>query len=116
MYALRLGEVLPHRDLDTLRGIEGARVKAIYKLRAQEFGIAWEGRRYDRFNPDATDLTNQAINHAATAVQAAAAIAVQRSRRCRSLDLSTRIPDRLSYWMWRTCFAMTSRCPSPSRQ
>lgn len=77
MYALRLGEVLPHRDLDTLRGIEGSRVKAIYKLRAQEFGIAWEGRKYDRANPDATDLTNQAINHAATAVQAAAAIAVQ---------------------------------------
>jgi CRISP-associated protein Cas1 len=77
MYALRLGEVLPHRDLDTLRGIDGSRVKAIYKLRAQEFGIAWEGRKYDRANPDATDLTNQAINHAATAVQAAAAIAVQ---------------------------------------
>jgi hypothetical protein len=60
-----------------LRGIEGARVKAIYKLRAQEFGIPWEGRKYDRANPDATDLTNQAINHAATAVQAAAAIAVK---------------------------------------
>jgi CRISPR-associated protein Cas1 len=39
MYALRLGEVLPNRDLDTLRGIEGARVKTIYRLRAQQFGI-----------------------------------------------------------------------------
>jgi CRISPR-associated protein Cas1 len=77
MYALRLGEVLPHRDLDTLRGIEGARVKTIYRLRAQQFGIDWDGRRYDRANPEATDLPNQAINHAATAVQAAAAIAVQ---------------------------------------
>ncbi|SAK77553.1 CRISPR-associated endonuclease Cas1 [Caballeronia catudaia] len=77
MYALRLGEVFPHRDLDTLRGIEGARVKTIYRLRAQQFGIDWDGRRYDRTNPDAADLPNQAINHAATAVQAAAAIAVQ---------------------------------------
>ncbi|SAK56411.1 CRISPR-associated endonuclease Cas1 [Caballeronia glebae] len=77
MYALRLGEVLPHRDLDTLRGIEGARVKTIYRLRAQQFGIDWDGRRYDRANPGAADLPNQAINHAATAVQAAAAIAVQ---------------------------------------
>ncbi|SAL78686.1 CRISPR-associated endonuclease Cas1 [Caballeronia peredens] len=77
MYALRLGEVLPHRDLDTLRGIEGARVKTIYRLRAQQFGIDWDGRRYDRANPEAADLPNQAINHAATAVQAAAAIAVQ---------------------------------------
>lgn len=77
MYALRLGEVLPHRDLDTLRGIEGARVKNFYRLMAEKYGISWKGRRYDRAEPDATDLPNQAINHAATAVQAAAAIAVQ---------------------------------------
>lgn len=77
MYALRLGEVLPHRDLDTLRGIEGSRVKNFYKLMAEKHGIQWKGRHYDRANPNATDLPNQAINHAATAVQAAAAIAVQ---------------------------------------
>lgn len=77
MYALRLGEVLPHRDLNTLRGIEGSRVKETYKLMAQRFGVEWHGRRFDRANPDADDLPNQAINHAATAVQAAAAIAVQ---------------------------------------
>lgn len=77
MYALRLGEVLPHRDLDTLRGIEGARVKNIYRMMAQKYGIDWEGRHYDRANPNAADIPNQAINHAATAVQAAAAIAVQ---------------------------------------
>lgn len=77
MYALRLGEVLPHRDLDTLRGIEGARVKTMYRLTAEKYGIEWRGRRYDRQHPDATDLPNQAINHAATAVQGAATIAVQ---------------------------------------
>lgn len=77
MYAMRLGEVLPHRDLDTLRGIEGARVKTIYRLMADKYGIEWNGRHYDRSNPNATDTPNQAINHAATAVQAAAAIAVQ---------------------------------------
>ncbi|KXW57424.1 CRISPR-associated endonuclease Cas1 [Ferrovum myxofaciens] len=77
MYAMRLGEVLPHRDLDTLRGIEGSRVKTIYRLMADKYGIEWNGRHYDRENPNATDIPNQAINHAATAVQAAAAIAVQ---------------------------------------
>lgn len=77
MYALRLGEVLPHRDLDTLRGIEGSRVKNFYRLMADKHGVEWKGRNYDRANPDAADLANQAINHAATAVQAAAAIAVQ---------------------------------------
>ena len=77
MYALRLGEVLPHRDLDTLRGIEGARVKTIYRLMADKHRIEWKGRHYDRADPNAADIPNQALNHAATAVQAAAAIAVQ---------------------------------------
>lgn len=76
MYARRLGEILPHRDIEVLRGIEGARVKESYKLLAQSFGLAWKGRRYDRARPDEADAANQAINHAATAVQAAAAIAV----------------------------------------
>ena len=77
MYALRLGEILPHRDLDTLRGIEGSRVKVMYKLMADKHDIEWNGRHYDRANPMAADIANQALNHAATAVQAAAAIAVQ---------------------------------------
>ena len=76
LYAWRLGEVLPHRDLDVLRGIEGARMKETYALTAQRIGITWRGRRYDRGNPMASDLPNQALNHAASAVEAAAAIAV----------------------------------------
>ena len=76
MYAWRLGEVLPHNDIAVLRGIEGARMKETYKLTAARFGIAWAGRRYDRANPNGADLANQAINHAASAVEAAAAIAV----------------------------------------
>ena len=76
MYALRLGEVLPHRDLDVLRGIEGARMKETYALWAGRIGIDWRGRHYDRGDPMAADLPNQALNHAASAVEAAAAIAV----------------------------------------
>lgn len=76
LYAWRFGRILPHRDLETLRGIEGARMKESYRLVAQRFGIPWEGRRYDRDNPTAADLPNQAINHAATFVEAAADIAV----------------------------------------
>lgn len=76
MYAWRLGEVLPHRDLDVLRGIEGARMKETYRLIAQQVGITWQGRRYDRADPLAADPANQALNHAASAVEAAAAIAV----------------------------------------
>lgn len=76
LYAWRLGEVLPHADLDVLRGIEGARMKESYALQAQRIGLSWQGRRYDRGNPLAADPANQALNHAASAVEAAAAIAV----------------------------------------
>ncbi len=76
MYAWRLGEVLPHRDITILRGIEGARMKETYRLAAQKAGIRWDGRRYDRAAPGAADLANQALNHASSAVEAAAAIAV----------------------------------------
>lgn len=76
MYALRLGEVLPHQDIAALRGVEGARMKRTYQNLAQKYGLPWDGRRYDRANPTAADLQNQAINHASTAVTAAAAIAV----------------------------------------
>jgi len=76
MYALRFGEVLPHRDIEVLRGLEGARVKAAYARVAEEYGIEWNGRHYDRANPGAADKPNQAINHASSAVRAAAAIAV----------------------------------------
>jgi CRISPR-associated protein Cas1 len=76
MYAFRLGEVLPNASIEVLRGIEGARVKESYRLAAQQFRVTWRGRRYDRENPDATDAPNQAINHAATAVCAAAEVAV----------------------------------------
>jgi CRISPR-associated protein Cas1 len=75
-YAWRLGEVLPHRDIAILRGIEGARVKELYRITADQMGVKWTGRRYDRQNPAAADMPNQAINNAASAVEGVAAIAV----------------------------------------
>lgn len=76
LYAWRFGRVFPHRTIEVLRGIEGGRVKEGYKLAAQRFGIEWRGRRYDRQNPSATDPPNQALNHAATFMEAAADVAV----------------------------------------
>lgn len=76
MYAWRLGEVVPHADLDDLRGMEGARMKKSYRLLARQHGISWSGRCYDRENPAVNDLPNQTINHAATATEAAALVAV----------------------------------------
>ena len=76
MYAIRLGELLPHQSLDALRGIEGARMKRTYQNLAQRYGVPWHGRRYDRSAPLTADIPNQAINHASVAVTSAAVIAV----------------------------------------
>lgn len=75
MYAWRMGEIFPNSDLNTLRGMEGARMKEMYQFQAQKFQIVWNGRKYDGQNPEAADFPNQAINHAATAVEAAALVA-----------------------------------------
>jgi CRISPR-associated protein Cas1 len=76
MYAVRFGRILPHKEISTLRGIEGARLKETYKIIADQYGVPWNGRRYDRDDPNAADIPNQAINHAATFVEAAADVAV----------------------------------------
>jgi CRISPR-associated protein Cas1 len=76
MYAMRFGEFVLTRDIEVLRGQEGARIKRSYQLAAQRFGVPWNGRIYDRNDPDATDTSNQALNHAATAMSAAATVAV----------------------------------------
>ena len=76
MYAWRLGEILPDDDITVLRGIEGARMKVLYKRLAEQFGIEWNHRLYDRADPNAADQPNQAINHAATAVLGLAQLAV----------------------------------------
>ena len=76
MYAMRLGEVLPHSSISALRGIEGSRMRRTYQNLARQYGIDWRGRRYDRADPLSADIPNQAINHASVAVTSAAVVAV----------------------------------------
>ncbi len=75
MYAMRLGEVLPHQGIEALRGIEGTRMKRTYQTLGERYGIQWRRRRYDRNDPMSADIPNQAINHASVAVTSAAVIA-----------------------------------------
>lgn len=76
MYAWRMGEVFPDAPLDVLRGMEGARAKETYRVLSEQLGVRWYGRRFDRNKPERDDPPNQAINHASTAVVAAAQVAV----------------------------------------
>lgn len=67
MFELRFGEPAPsRRSVEQLRGIEGARVRATYKLLAQQYGVKWQGRRYDPKDWAKGDKVNQCIS-AATA-------------------------------------------------
>ena len=77
MYDWRFGKKMPQRcTINVLRGIEGSRMKESYALWATRLNIEWNGRRYNRADPEGADLPNQGLNHAATATEAAAAIAV----------------------------------------
>lgn len=67
MYALRFGEEPPQRrSVEQLRGIEGARVREMYKRLATKYGIDWRARNYDVGEWDAADLPNRCLS-AATA-------------------------------------------------
>jgi CRISP-associated protein Cas1 len=67
MFYRRFGVRMERRNLEQLRGIEGARVREMYKLKAQEFRIPWSGRKYIPGNPfGETDAPNLALNVANT--------------------------------------------------
>ena len=67
MFELRFGEAAPaRRSVEQLRGIEGSRVRATYALLAKQYGVKWNGRRYDPKDWEKGDIVNQCIS-AATA-------------------------------------------------
>ncbi|MFT3666792.1 type I-E CRISPR-associated endonuclease Cas1e [Piscinibacter sp.] len=67
MYEMRFGEPAPaRRSVEQLRGIEGARVRASYKLLAERHGVNWKARNYDQQEWDAADVPNRCLS-AATA-------------------------------------------------
>jgi len=67
MYDQRFGERVPdHLNVDQLRGVEGARVRALYGRLAQQFGVPWQGRKYDPSTWGSGDLANRCLS-AATA-------------------------------------------------
>ena len=65
MYRLRFGGRIPaRRSIEQLRGMEGARVRARYKELADEYGVEWKGRNYDRHQWGAQDDLNRAVSAA----------------------------------------------------
>lgn len=67
MFQIRFAEAAPlRRSVDQLRGIEGARVREIYKGLAGQFGVKWKRRNYDPGDFDISDVPNRCLS-AATA-------------------------------------------------
>ena len=67
MYARRFGEEPPlKRSVEQLRGIEGARVREMYKQIAATYKVEWKTRNYDTEDWETGDIPNRCLS-AATA-------------------------------------------------
>ncbi|MDP3480686.1 MAG: type I-E CRISPR-associated endonuclease Cas1e [Desulfoprunum sp.] len=67
MYELRFKEKPPERrSIEQLRGIEGARVRKMYQLLAQQYRVQWKSRDYDYTEWGSGDIPNRCLS-AATA-------------------------------------------------
>lgn len=65
MYRIRFNEEVPkRRSIAQLRGMEGARVRALYRSYSEEFDVPWHGRNYDRSDWGNQDLINRTISSA----------------------------------------------------
>lgn len=65
MYEIRFGEPAPERrSIQQLRGIEGARVRSMYRSLAQQFGVPWKSRNYDPTTWESGDVVNRCLSSA----------------------------------------------------
>lgn len=65
MYRKRFAEGLPEGlSLPQIRGYEGIRMRDAYMEASKKYGIAWEGRRYDRSNWGNSNPINRALSAA----------------------------------------------------
>lgn len=65
MFEFRFGEAAPEkRSIDQLRGIEGARVRKMYQMFANQYGVKWTGRNYDPKNWGASNVINKCLSSA----------------------------------------------------
>ena len=77
MFQIRFAEAAPsRRSVDQLRGVEGARVRALYKGLASQFGVDWKRRNYDPGTFDISDVPNRCLSAATACLYGVAEAAV----------------------------------------
>ncbi|MBT9166090.1 MAG: CRISPR-associated endonuclease Cas1 [Chloroflexi bacterium] len=65
MYRFRFKEAIPETtSLESIRGMEGIRVRKAYADAAKRYDVEWRGRRYDQNNWSAADPINRALSAA----------------------------------------------------
>lgn len=57
-------ESLEGKSLQTLMGMEGVRVRALYASKAETYGVPWNGRRYIPGKMEVSDKVNRYLTHA----------------------------------------------------
>lgn len=55
-------EVVEEKSIESLRGLEGKRVKALYAAMGERYGVQWKGRKYDTSHWNLADGINRAIS------------------------------------------------------
>ncbi|MBN1151923.1 MAG: type I-E CRISPR-associated endonuclease Cas1 [Dehalococcoidia bacterium] len=63
MYRFRFNETVPEVvSLESIRGMEGLRVRKAYADASLKHGVEWKGRKYDQGNWNAADPINRALS------------------------------------------------------
>lgn len=77
MFEVRFGGKAPGgRSVEQLRGMEGARVRAMYKQFAKMYRVSWSGRRYDPKDWAGGDVPNQCLSAATSCLYGIAEAAI----------------------------------------
>ncbi|HHC4542446.1 TPA: type I-E CRISPR-associated endonuclease Cas1e [Klebsiella pneumoniae] len=62
MFAKRFPDAdLEGKSINSMMGMEGSRVRALYQQKAQEYGVGWKGRQFTPGKFELSDLTNQVL-------------------------------------------------------
>jgi CRISPR-associated protein Cas1 len=97
MFFRRFGVRMERRSIEQLRGMEGARVRELYKLISGQHKVRWRGRRYVPGNPlRETDAPNLALNVANTCLYGLVETAINAAGMSAGLGFIHR-GSRLSY-------------------
>lgn len=71
MFRMRFGgEDITTAPINTLRAMEGKRIKALYAELGAKYGVTWKGRQYDQSNWQLADGINRGISAANAALYA----------------------------------------------